>query len=405
MAELSTSGARLLRRLGALTQLVGTRDEQRRFWHTSSRAGRVTLLLAIFALFASLGFLTDVSALGRSSPGRIVLVSLLSGAGAVAYAIVAFRNVRWMPAVVLVHVVLTVFLPRLMPLQPPVVADPLAAGILGQRLQFNVLGAAFCIAAGYSLFVLFFAREGSRYYALHAELALARNIHRELVPAIAQRIGDYEFHGVSIPSGEVGGDLVDLVNHERGATWTAYAADVSGHGVPSGVLMGMIKSAMRMALVAPVPLEALLDRLNDVLYELKPPQMYATFAALRRETEDALTFTLAGHLPILHWRAATGDLADLSVGQVPLGILPGRTFTAARVRCAPGDVLLVLTDGITEVFDANDEEFGLDRVRAVLAANATLPLADLELRLLAAARAHGTPHDDQSLILVRRMAS
>jgi sigma-B regulation protein RsbU (phosphoserine phosphatase) len=294
-------------------------------------------------------------------------------------------------------------LPRLLPLQPPVVTDPLAAEVLGQRLQFNVLGAAFCIAAGYSLFVMFFAREGSRYYALHTELTLARNIHRELVPAIAQRIGDYEFRGVSIPSGEVGGDLVDLVNHEHGATWTAYVADVSGHGVPSGVLMGMIKSAMRMALIAPVPLEALLDRLNDVLYELKPPQMYATFAALRREAGDELTFTLAGHLPILHWRTATGTIADLSVGQVPLGILPGRAFEAARVRCAPGDVLLMLTDGITEVFDAADDEFGLDRVRAAFAAGATLPLADLELRLLAAARAHGSPHDDQSLILVRRV--
>jgi serine phosphatase RsbU (regulator of sigma subunit) len=85
-------------------------------------------------------------------------------------------------------------------------------------------------------------------------------------------------------------------------------------------------------------------------------------------------------------------------------VLPGRTFASARTGAAPGDVFLVLTDGITEVFDARDEEFGLGRVEEVLAQHATLPLAELEVKLLAAARAHGTPHDDQSVILVRRMA-
>lgn len=379
-------------------------DMQRRLWETSSRWSRVILALAVFALFASLGFLTDVSTLGRSSPARLALVTLLSGGGAVAYAWAAFANIRWMPLVVAIHILLTVFLPRLVPLDAPLVTDPAMAEALGRRLTLDVIAISFCIAAGYSLFVVFFGREGSRYYALRTELELARAIHRELVPAIARQVGGYEFQGVSIPSGEVGGDLVDLVEHDDGRSWTAYVADVSGHGVPSGVLMGMIKSAMRMALVAPVPLEALLDRLNDVLYELKPPQMYATFAGVRRDSGGGLTFTLAGHLPILHWRAATADIVDLSVGQVPLGILPGRTFEARRASAAPGDVLLMLTDGITEVFDARDDDFGMDRVRAVLAAHATAPLADLELRLLAAARAHGTPHDDQSLILIRRLA-
>jgi sigma-B regulation protein RsbU (phosphoserine phosphatase) len=395
---------RAWRRLGALTQIFGGRDDQRQFWQTTTRGGRLTIALGIFALFASLGFLTDVTELGRSTPARVMLVAVLSGGGALAYAMVAFNNLRWMPAVVAVHILLMVFLPRLLPLQPPVVVDLRAAALLADRMRNNVLGASFCIAAGYTLFVMFFAREGSRYYAIHTQLSLARGIHRELVPPIARQIGVYEFRGVSIPSGEVGGDLVDVVDHDQGAGWTAYVTDVSGHGVPSGVLMGMIKSAMRMALVSPAPLEALLDRLNDVLYELKPPQMYATFAVIRRDADEQLAFTLAGHLPILCWRAATGEVEELVVGQVPLGILPGRTFEASRTNCGEGDVLLVLTDGLTEVFNAADEEFGMERVRAVLATHARAPLAEIELKLLAAARAHGTPHDDQSLILIRRVA-
>ena len=99
-----------------------------------------------------------------------------------------------------------------------------------------------------------------------------------------------------------------------------------------------------------------------------------------------------------------GAVEELVVGQVPLGILPGRTFEASRTSCNPGDVLLVLTDGLTEVFNAADEEFGMPRVRAVLAEHARAPLAKIELELLDAARAHGTPHDDQSLILIRRLS-
>jgi len=377
---------------------------QRRVWDTASPSNRVVLGAAIFALFASLGVLSDVASLGRSGPWRLALQIGLSGGGAVAYGWAILHRLRWLPVVVAVHILLTIMGPRLVPLSPPIVTNATQARALSDRLSKDALAMSLCIAAGYSLFVVFFAREGSRYYRLNTELTLARNIHRELVPPIARTIGGYEFRGLSLPSGEVGGDLVDVVEHDDGAAWTAYVADVSGHGVPSGVLMGMIKAAMRMVLVARVPLDAMLDRLNDVLYELKPPQMYATFGAVRHEGTGDLDFTLAGHLPILRWRAASGLVDQLTVGQVPLGILPGRTFEASTCACERGDVLLLLTDGITEVFDAGDEEFGLDRVCGVLATHAREPLESLERHLLAAARAHGAPHDDQSLILIRRLS-
>lgn len=402
MAELSTSRSLVpWRAVARLTTPFGTTDDQRRFWQTTSSGGRALLAAAIFSLFSALGFMTDVTDLGRSSAFRLAVIALLSGGGALAYAVVAFRDLRWMPLVVAAHVALSVFVPRLIPLEPAVIEGAVAAR-LSERLQFNVIGAALCIAAGYSFFVVFFVREGHRYYRLHTELSLARDIHRELVPPLDLHIDGYEFRGLSVPSGEVGGDLVDVVAHEAPGTWTAYVADVSGHGVPSGVLMGMIKSAIRMALAGGTSLESLLDRLNDVIYDLKPPQMYATFAALRRDGGDDLAFTTAGHLPILCWRRQTGTVESLVVEQVPISALPGRTFASARTAAAPGDVFLVLTDGITEVFDARDEEFGLERVADVLAQNATLPLPELEVKLLAAARAHGTPHDDQSVILVRR---
>jgi sigma-B regulation protein RsbU (phosphoserine phosphatase) len=171
--------------------------------------------------------------------------------------------------------------------------------------------------------------------------------------------------------------------------------------VPSGVLMGMVKSAVRMALTTPTPLEPMLSGLNDVLYEISQPQMFATFAALRPAGPGRIAYTLAGHLPILCWRAATDVVEELAVSQVPLGMLPGRDYIAAETSCASGDVFLVLTDGLTEVFDRFDREFGMEGVRATFAANAQSPLPQLEEALLTASRSHGTQLDDQSLILIR----
>ena len=92
-----------------------------------------------------------------------------------------------------------------------------------------------CVAGGYAAFLSFFIREGRRYFKVHAEMQLAHEIHQVLVPPIALRLPEYEIVGFSQPSGEVGGDLVDVV--ESGAGWVAYLADVSGHGVAPGVVL------------------------------------------------------------------------------------------------------------------------------------------------------------------------
>jgi serine phosphatase RsbU (regulator of sigma subunit) len=89
-------------------------------------------------------------------------------------------------------------------------------------------------------------KQGLRYFRVQTEIELAEQIHRSLVPPIARHASNHEFYGVSAPSGEMGGDLVDVV--QCGNKRIAYLADVSGHGVPSGVLMAMVKSAIRMQL-------------------------------------------------------------------------------------------------------------------------------------------------------------
>ncbi len=139
--------------------------------------------------------------------------------------------------------------------------------------------------------------------------------------------------------------------------------------------------------------------------------MFATFAGLQRGDDDGtLQLAVAGHLPILHYRSATADVVEVSIAQLPLAMFPDTAFTAIDVTCNPGDLFLLLTDGLTEVFskpDQRGEEFGLDRVKSLLhqQANAGASLEAIEDRLLATVRAHGAQLDDQTLFLVRRLTS
>src|SRR5207247_3639887 len=103
-------------------------------------------------------------------------------------------------------------------------------------------------------------------------------------------------------------------------------------------------------------LDRLLNDLNAVLIDLRRPGMFATFAGLRFDGTSELQFSVAGHLPILHYRAETSALDEVSIAQVPLAMFEESSFSDARVGCAAGDLFVILTDGLTEVFDGQDRE-------------------------------------------------
>jgi serine phosphatase RsbU (regulator of sigma subunit) len=233
---------------------------------------------------------------------------------------------------------------------------------------------------------------------------LAGQIHRTLAPAIDARAGEFDFCGDSNPSGVMGGDLLDLV--ARGEGWLCYLADVSGHGVAAGVVMGVVKSAARTWLATGVRDggDGMLPSLNRVLLALLPPENYVTFAALRSLPGGTLRFAAAGHPPLLHFHAADGAVTRHEMENFPLGLFPAVDFAAGQFTCAPGDTLALFTDGLTDVFDGHGREFGLEGLEAALAAAGRLPLPQARDAIVAAARAFGPQSDDQTLLLLRRRA-
>ena len=357
---------------------------------------QVLFFAGTFFVFLPTGLLTDAAKLGATPVGRLVLNSLIAGGIAVAYSAVARVGVGWMAVLAPFHFFGVAALDRwLGPLGPELAGDVLRAR-LGLDVGFTVLS----LVTGFTLLSAFIRVAGARHGRLQAEVDLARQIHRVLVPPLSQRVGGIEVRGVSAPSGEVGGDLVDVV--ETGDGWTAYVVDVSGHGVGSGLLMGMVKSAARVALRRDTELGALLTLLNGVIFGLKSPAMYATFAGLQARG-GTLSFALAAHLPILRRRPGNGAIEELTMAQLPIAMFEDTHFTATPLAAEPGDLFVILTDGLTEVFDARGQELGLERVKALIAAHGDGPLEVLERRLLDAVRAHGAQLDDQSLLLVRIM--
>ncbi|MGA8224618.1 MAG: PP2C family protein-serine/threonine phosphatase [Candidatus Acidiferrales bacterium] len=375
------------------------------FWRNFPRSSVVIFLLGVFFIFSLIGFANDVAGMGRQPTLRFVLNVLQFGVFAILYAYAGFalRGKWWMgvlPIFVLQQATMNLLQWRIP--DTPIVAQMGAAEItaLNCRLAFDGVAITVGVFLGYACFVYVSITEGRRYFHVHAEMALAAEIHHVLVPDIDMRIDEFEFHGRSVASGDVGGDLIDVFQGESG--WTAYVADVSGHGVAPGVVMAMVKSAARMELSSGQKVAELLGRLNSVLYPIKKPDMFATFAYLAWNGAR-LEYSLAGHPSILHYHSATKEVSEeAAYSNMPLGMFDGQEFVSGTLECGADDVFLMLTDGLLEVANSKQEEFGLAGVKAVLAVQGGNSLAEISQAIRDAAKRFGHAADDQSLLLVRR---
>lgn len=237
---------------------------------------------------------------------------------------------------------------------------------------------------------------------LHTEVQLARGIHDALSPPVHGRTGRIEYYGRSRPSGTIGGDLVDVV--ERADGIVLYVVDVSGHGIQAAVLMAMLKSTARTALAGGADLPALLAHFNRTICELDRPAIFATCASLAFERSGSVRYALAGHPPML-LRRASGAVCELAEGSPPLGLNAGAGYAVTPIDLAAGDELLVVTDGLTEVFGSDGRELGIEGVReAAFAQRDGTPLATVD-RVVAAAARYGRQLDDQTALAVRVLRS
>jgi sigma-B regulation protein RsbU (phosphoserine phosphatase) len=171
--------------------------------------------------------------------------------------------------------------------------------------------------------------------------------------------------------------------------------------------MGMVKTAVRTILLEssddPASLLAsLCDRLNRALPTVKESHMYTTLSAICLAPDGRIEYTLAGHPSILYYQASSRTVRALTFDQFPVGLLPVDAYISHSLQIEQGDVLAIATDGILEAANTQEEEFGSERIAALLTQMSGQDLASIRDSIVSAAQAFGKQADDQTILLIRR---
>jgi serine phosphatase RsbU (regulator of sigma subunit) len=237
------------------------------------------------------------------------------------------------------------------------------------------------------------------------EIDVAREVQLNLLPREHPVIGGWEVWSSTRPANDVGGDLVDYL-HEHGEIGVVLG-DVAGKGMGAALLMAKLQATLRALATDHADLADLARRLNEILHRDGLDNRFATFFyASIRPGAGRLRWVNAGHNPPLLLRAG-GAVEELPASGLPLGVLPGISYTESRVELDSGDLLAIYSDGLSEAADGEEEEYGPERLAALLPGLAALSLEQAGAAILADVdRFTGNRRlqDDLSLVLLRRMA-
>ncbi len=238
--------------------------------------------------------------------------------------------------------------------------------------------------------------------ALERELGVARGVQRALLPRAAPEVAGLEVAGVCRQAIAVGGDYFDYLELDDGGLGLV-VADVSGKGVPAALLMASLQASVRGMFHSAVDPATLNRRLNDAVYRASPESRYATAVLATYDPEQRrLTYSNAGHLPPLLIRK--NGTVECHEGGLPIGLFEGTVYETGSQTMAPGDLLALFSDGVSEAPRADGEQFGPERLAALLETQSDRPL-DLAIESVFEALDQWSgdvpPHDDVTLVLVR----
>jgi sigma-B regulation protein RsbU (phosphoserine phosphatase) len=229
----------------------------------------------------------------------------------------------------------------------------------------------------------------------------ALTIQRALMPATLPDTKLAQVAGTWQPADGFGGDCYDAFTFGP-ETLGLSIADIAGKGLPAALLMSSLQAAVRAFALEGTSPDKLCASVNRLLAGQMIAGRFATLCYLRIDGErGTITYSNAGHNPPLLARA-NGDVERLEAGGMVLGVFPEADYVSGEVRIASGDRLLLYTDGITEVRDGSDEEFGDERLAAALKRSRHLDAPGLHAAVLAEVNTFATRgfQDDATLLAV-----
>jgi phosphoserine phosphatase len=241
---------------------------------------------------------------------------------------------------------------------------------------------------------------------LDKEIQIAHEIQSSTLPSFMPSVDGYDFAGQFWPTDRTGGDTFDVVS-VKDDTVFVLLADATGHGIGPALSALQVQSMFRVALRLDADLDSAFRHVNDQMVEDLPDGRFVTaaFGLLNTNTHD-LEWHSAGQGPILHYHYADDRCEWFEPSCFPMGFLEHvDEMPSQMLSVAPGDIVALITDGIYEYENEAKEQFGMDRVAALVREFKDRPMQELMQSLRDAAADFGgsAPQlDDITIVLIHR---
>jgi len=236
---------------------------------------------------------------------------------------------------------------------------------------------------------------------LEREIGIARDIQQALLPREFRRYPYMEITGINQSCLEVGGDYYDLF--DLGADRVAFVlADVSGKGLGAALMTTMLQGALSATTFGQHPAETF-SHINTFLCDHAQVERYATMFFGTLASDGRLEYINAGHpSPVLVRGGAVET--PFAAASCPVGLIPEMQFSSAVVMLNPGDMIVLFSDGVSEMLDPEQNEYGVERLKKAIASAGDLSVTDMQEAILDSVRqfARGARQaDDVTLLLLR----
>ncbi len=239
---------------------------------------------------------------------------------------------------------------------------------------------------------------------MQRDLDIAREIQQGLFPRENPRIAGYEVAGWNRSADETGGDAYDFITLDDGRL-AVFLADATGHGIAAALVIAQCRSLLRAMFSITDDLQTIAAGVNDLLADdLAADRFVTAFVGILDPHRHTVAYISGGQGPLIMVRA--GDVENRTANALPFAVMPHLHYEPPeQFAFAPGDTLVLLTDGFYEAANPDKEQFGEQRVIERIAERADMPLDRLIDSLHADIRAftRGCPQaDDLTAVLIRR---
>jgi len=242
-----------------------------------------------------------------------------------------------------------------------------------------------------------------RYHEMQSEMKLATKIQNDLLPSGAPDVDGYEIAGASIPARSVGGDYFDFISTGDGRLGICLG-DVTGKGLPAALLMANVQATLRAQMLIDANPRSHIVRANTQLFRSTDTDKFVTmfYSILDTETHR-LSFVNAGHdNPYLLDKS--NGCQRLEIGGTMLGLMEQFPFEEDYVDLERGSLLVIYSDGISEAMNLEEEEYGEERLEALIRELRELPAQSIE-KIVDSVKDHAgicPQSDDITLIVLKR---